>query len=400
MTLIFITNFKIAYKRGIQVRKGCPEKSYIDKVIDMNKTFHFLLLGLLALFLAPDDGTAENIRFRVGVSVPLTGAYSEFGAAVNNGIALAKEEQPNLFKSVDFLIDDDRYDPKQAVSNFSKCVDLDKVDLFFAWGNESALSIAPIAERRKMPSVFVAHHPKVAAGLHYVIRFINPAEDYSKAILSYLRKHQLKRIGVIKTEISFFNILLEELKNNLAADESLTEYETFLPAELDFRSAILKLKSKESQFDILGVYLISPQVSRFYRQASEQEFRPRSFGTTVFESKAVIKDSLGLMNGAVYSHISATEEFRERYVRKFGDDIQLSYAANAYDFATLVGRLFGRLESRIDAEGILKAFQREEPGVGASGAREFVSTASLGNFFRFPVVVRRVQGEKIVDAKE
>ena len=213
-------------------------------------------------------------------------------------------------------------------------------------------------------------------------------------ILGYLRKNNLKKLGMIKSEISFFNILIEELKRNLAEDESLTEFDAFLPTDSDFRSAIARLKGK--QFDILGVYLIPPQVSQFYRQASEQNFHPRTFGSTTFENKSVIRDSLGFMDGAVYSHIGTDEQFYERYKARFKDDAQISYAANAYDFANLIGRLFGRSTTKISGETIISTLSSVGDEKGAAGRYQFKSSEAAGKYFSFPVVVKKVEGNKII----
>lgn len=359
----------------------------------MRSRIYSLKLTLTILLLSSSFARADDYNFQIGVSIPLSGAFAEFGVAVKNGFTLAREEDPRAFQSITITFEDDRYDPKTTVSNFSKFVEINQVDLVFVWGNEPALGIVPLAERKRVPTVVVAQHPKAAAGYRYVIRFINPAQDYAKAILEYLRAKQLKKIGAIKAEISFFNILLDELKLNLLPDESLVEVETVLPQEVDFRSAIGKLKKRD--FDILGVYLVPPQVGPFYRQAAAQAFHPQTFGTTIFESETVIRDALGLMSGAVYSHITADDSFRDRYRKRFNDDSELGYAANAFDFANLMAKLFGDLSSRPHSEAVLSAISGVTDGVGASGPYRASFQPRYGKFFSFPVVVKKVDGGRI-----
>ena len=352
--------------------------------------------GILAWFagflLSVSVCAAEPLT--VGVSIPLTGGLAEYGVAIRNGIELAREEQPELLKNLRIVFDDNRYDPKLAVLGLNRMVDLEQVDLMYLWGVEPGLGAAPVAERRKVPTFVVSQHPNASAGYHYLIRYISPAEKYSAVMLEYLRAKGLKRFGILKSEISFFNVLIDEFAKRLAPDEELTVVQSFLPAESDFRSVVARLKRE--RFDAIGVYLFPAQLGQFFRAAAEQGYRPRAFGTTAFESATVIKSSFENMNGSVYSHVGFDPAFRERYVKRFGDDIEIAYAANSYDFISLTGKLFGAAAKRPAAEEILNAFMASPPETGVSGLRTFRGTEAEGRYFDFPVVVRRIEGNRIV----
>jgi ABC-type branched-subunit amino acid transport system substrate-binding protein len=353
----------------------------------------FVFFSFLPLLAAP-SASAESVPFKVGLSIPLSGAFADYGVAVKNGIQLAIKEKPELFENLQFIFEDDHYEPKMAVTALNKLRDVDHIDLFFVWGNESALGIAPIVEQRAIPTLVVSQHPKAGAGYRYVIRFINPAEDFSKTTLEYLRGQNYKKLAVVKSEISFFNILLDELRKNLASGEEMVVYDTFLPTDFDFRSSIAKLKTK--QLDALGVYLTPPQLIEFYRQASEQGFAPPTFGTTPFENKTVLGTALKYMNGAVYSQVYVSEEFKNRYLREFGNDVQISYAANAYDFASITAKLFGTQNKRLSANEIISSYTGVAEGEGASGHYRFKNSEASGNYFEFPVVIRKIEGDKVV----
>lgn len=349
---------------------------------------NFFVAAFVAFLLLPAESYAKP--FRVGVIAPLSGPYAEYGAAVKNALVLAQEEHPNA--SIQFFLEDDRYDPKLSISSFHKLLSSDLVQLIFSWGNEPALTLAPLAEQRRVPLVVVAQHPKTAAGRRYVIRFINPAEDYSRAMHRYLHAKGLKRLLVLKTEISFFNILLETLSDQLESGESLKVFDSFPPGENDFRTVIAKLRTE--QFDILGVYLIPPQVVEFYRQAQTMQFKPLSFGSTPFESKKVIEGSLGLMEGAVYAQLAVRDSFRERYVKRFHDDVQISYAANAYDFFTLCADLFAGVET-MTAEDIVQRLAAAGVRSGENGTYRFRESERAGKYFEFPIQIKQISSGSI-----
>ena len=77
---------------------------------------------------------------------------------------------------------------------------------------------------------------------------------------------------------------------------------------------------------------------------------------------------------------------------RFGNDIQLAYAGNAYDFAVLTGELFGKVKQKPTAQQILSAFEGVKPGTGVSGPYHFEDTPDGGRHFKFDIVVRKIEG--------
>lgn len=355
-------------------------------------------LFLAAVRIAAAD---EPPKFVIGVSLALSGPFAEYGVAVQHGIELARSENPAALAPINFVFEDDGYEPKRTVGAISKLRDIDGASLLFVWGNEPALGAAPVAERLKIPTLVVAQHPQAGAGYRYVIRFINPAEDFSLALLKYLRTQpsytlspKPRRFEVVKAEISFFNILLDEFSKGLTAEESISIVDTYTPKDTDFRPTILKLKSLKA--DNLGVYLVPPQIEPFFRQAAELDFHPQVFGASPFESSIVIKSALGAMEGAVFSHISALPEFQRRYEQRFGDDVQVAYAAQAYDFAVLCAELFGRADSIRDADSIVTALTSIDRRSGSLGSYRVRKDTPSGTYFEFPVAVKKIESGRIV----
>lgn len=349
------------------------------------------VFGVCLAFMC-DSSAAE---FRVGVVLPLAGPFSEYGVAIKNGIELARREHGDLLSSLRFIYEDDGYDPKRTIAAFNKLVDIQKINLFFVWGNEPALGVAPVAERRKFPSIVAAQHPSAGAGYKYVIRFINPAADYGQTIAAYLHRLGVRRIVMLKSELSFFDILISALKNHLYPGQELFWVENFLPTDSDFKPTIAKLRKRK--FDALGLYLNAPQVIQYYRQASQLGYHAVTFGSTPFESISVIEQAYGSMDGAFYAHLHVDPHFRDHYMQEYGNDIEVTYAANSYEFAAMAGRLFGSLERSLSAEEIIEAFSKVPAGRGANGRYRFRETAQTGKYFEFEMAVKKIEGGKIVE---
>jgi len=353
-----------------------------------------LLIVFIPVSLLVFLNFAQAKELKVGISIPLTGSLGEYGMAVKNGLEMARKENPELFKGIRFIYEDNRYSPKTSVTTFNKLINLDRVNLVFIWGNEPGMAIAPIAEQKKIPTIIAGQYPALARNKKYIIRFLNRGDEYSRVILEHLRKQGVKKIGIVKSELTFFNMLVDGLRKHKANDESIQVIDTFLPCDYDFRSVLTSLK-RES-YDIIGVYLVPPQVIEFYQQAAELKLDIKTFGATPFESKTVIERSSRLMEGAVYSHNVVTQKFRERYIDSFGDDIQIAYAANAYEFARLTASLFSGLKQLPTSDQILNAYTGVAAQDGVTGPYRFTSSSDGDRYFEFEIRVKKIAGGKVV----
>lgn len=347
------------------------------------------LIFLTALVLA-SQALADPLR--VGVVLPLTGGLAEFGVAAKNGITLAQEEFPDLFHNIEFSYDDDRYEATLALSAYQKLRTANKVDLFYLWGIAPAGAVAPIAESQKQPVLAVTCQRDIGKQKKYVVRFCYQGQSGGELLLQYLRSKGYKRFGIVKTELAFINTVLEGMRENLRDGESIEVVDTFLFENNDFRTAIGKLKAK--MFDAVGVFLASGQISKFYRQSAELGFKPVTFGTDFFDSVSEVTNAGGAMSGAVFVAPATNPEFASRYRKRFGNDLQMPWAANAYDFALLLGKNVASVE-KASAEQIIQRLKGVKPFQGASNLVAFHEDERLGAGFDFPVTIKSIDGDRI-----
>ena len=113
----------------------------------------FVLLVLISFFGQPVFLLSEEISFRVGVSSALSGEVATFGTAAKNGIVLTTEENQQLFKNIDFIFRDDRYDAKTAVTIFNQLRTTGDIDLLFSVEVTPSEAIIPLAERYQFPVI-------------------------------------------------------------------------------------------------------------------------------------------------------------------------------------------------------------------------------------------------------
>lgn len=225
-----------------------------------------------------------------------------------------------------------------AVASFQKLKDQDKVSLILNWGNPTTEALAPLAERAKLPLIGMSLDPKVSQGRSYVIRSTNASSHFSAKLAGYLKKRGYRNLGVVIADNTYVQGLYDGLKLSLGDGTHLEVIDRYNLDDQDFRSSVTKIRKKK--FDAIGVFLISGQVSAFYRQMSSQGLSLPTFGTDFFESTTEIRNAAGGMEGAVYTHLGVGAAFRQSYLKKYGNDYQIAYAGNWYDIAVMLGILF------------------------------------------------------------
>ncbi len=272
------------------------------------------------------------------------------------------------------------------------------VRIIFNWGADTSAPLIPVAEKDCFPlSVLTSSQKVMSKNNKCVIGFTNSGLDFGKTLARYLARQNFKKIGIVHTENDYMNALIEGIKLELNSD-ILTIAAAVQPNEMDFRSLVSGLKNKD--FDALGIFLFPAQAVTFYKRMQEQRFSLYTFGTDVFESREVVENSGLLIQNAVYPHVNVDPVFMKRYRERFNSDSQVSHAGSAYDFALLVGKLFGNKDNKVFTNTeIIEKFKTTEPQTGVMGDYYFSDSPEDGARFRFPVHVKRVKGNdfEIVD---
>lgn len=346
------------------------------------------LIAVVAFLLNCSWCLAEPLR--IGVIVPLTGGLSEYGAAFRNGVNLAEAEDKDMSRKVRFLFEDSQYDNRLALTAFNKLSGPGGCTASFVWGSGPSESLAPLAQRRGYPLITIGEHT-AALGRPSVITFTNPSVQFSSPLAKVLQMRGYRRIALVMTQITYFETLASNLKETLLPGQELSVISLHQPTDNDFKTTIARLRAAKP--DALGVLLSSGQVSQFYRQLEAQNLKLPTFGSDIFESSTEIQQSGPGMNGALYAHNLAREDFRDRYISAYHSDAQLPTASRGYDFANLIAVAAESLKA-VSGDNLLRSLEQMPPQRGASGEYKFVNSPVYGKYFEFPVVVKEIHNGK------
>ena len=353
-----------------------------------------LLTHILTILIFASIVLAED-KVKVGVTLPLSGPIAEFGQAVTNAIKLAQKENPELFQQIEFIFEDDAYESKKSILNLRKFQSIDQIDLLFSWGAEPSLSIAPLAEKNKIPLITQSPLTSISKDRDYVIRLNYNDDKHGRILTEYLQQQGVKKIAMIMSELSFFELLSKGIKQHLKVDQSFDIVSVVLPSEKDFKSVLIKNSLQD--YDIVGVYLLPDQLRLFYRQAKQLGLSFKTFGTTTFESTSVLSDVMSLVENVPYTHSATTDQFLNSYQKEFGNNMHIGYAAGCYDFAIMLGKLVtqGIIKAGDQPEAIIAAFNQVKPFSGAAGKVSLVKSKEYGTYFDYAVSVKKLEAGKI-----
>lgn len=352
--------------------------------------FQFLAIFLISLTVSAQDRPALH----VGVVLPLTGPVAEYGVATKNGIELARLEHPQQLQGIEFHYEDSQYEGSKALSAYQKLKSSDGASVIYVWGYGPSQAVIPVSEKDKFPVIAVTAERSISLNRKYSVRFCYHIETVAEALLAALRKQNIKKIGIVKAELAYMNGLLEHMQKNLLPGESAEIVDNYQLGENDFKSSISKLKSKK--FDAVGIFLVSGQIAQFYRQARQLGLNEKTFGTDFFDSIKEVRDAKGAMTGAVFAAPYADSDFVKNYVNTHGNDYQVAWAANGYEFAVLTAKLFGNSPDTINPDDVINRYKSSTDTQGTATTFKFNESAE-GSGFDFKVVARKVEQDSIVD---
>ena len=223
---------------------------------------------LLALLIAAlPAGASADEPIAIGVSTILTGEGSTYGEDIKNVLLFANEKLgQGKFRLV---IEDDKCNPKDAITVAKKLTSSDKVRGVVGYGCSGALlGAAPVLDRLGVPTIgTVVSSAKISGAGAYIFR-THPSDEVGVQVLMSRLRARHRSLGVLSAQTDFCQGILEGLRK-LPTGEALTIHsEDALPSDPDFKPALLRLRSKK----IDGLFLNAQDEGgayRMLRQAKE-----------------------------------------------------------------------------------------------------------------------------------
>jgi len=343
------------------------------------------------VLLAPASASSESCAEAVcvGVIVPLS-VYGEFGTAVMNGISVAMDSGAVKGEALKIIVEDSAFDSKRAVASFNRLV-AQGARVVYVLGGPMSEAVAPLANRARVVTLVSSNEPSIAIRNSGVLRFTNPASDIGVALREELVARRLFRVGLVITENPYMNSILDALRGSEDARFAFSELHRGGGDVSDFRSVVARVKRDD--LDALGVMLHPGQISQFYRQLAEQRVAVPSFGSDALESSREVSESGAAIRGAFFVNHDVSGAFRSEYIKRYGSDDLIAFAAWGHDLVVVVREALEAPEEAGGApartfEQLQRALEQERDYAGVTGSIRFIKAPNGDRYFRFPLRVK------------
>jgi branched-chain amino acid transport system substrate-binding protein len=344
----------------------------------------FRIISLICLplfFLGLDQSYGDETQLRVAFIGPLSGPAAAVGKAAQNGVILAFEGEEK--RSIETFFHDDRFDPKQALSAFSRATSLERVDVVLALGSPSSTAIGPLAERSKIALVAWASDSAVSKGRPNVLRILPSGQLEGNAI----GKEMLNGPTALFTSISPYPLSVRSgLLEVLNRDQILLD-EQVPPGLIDHRALIARAVARNAKQFFL---CLNPgEFGLFAKQSRELGLKPIYFGCGFIRDQNEIHSAGGSLEGARYATVEVAPEFRSRYLKTFGEDNGIATAAAYFD----VVMDLKKVDSNFRGPAIISKLIDMPRRVGAISNYKYIKDGD-DQFIETPLVMKGIEASK------
>lgn len=288
--------------------------------------------------LAVEETTAEEGPIVIGVSLPLSGRFSEPGTAARQGYevwaAMVNEAGGLLGRPVELSVLDNASDQDTAVADYEKLITVDKVDLVV--GPFSSFLVIPTSEvAARYGYAFV----EPAGGAPDVFNrgldnlfFAQPAagsaqaEPFAEYILALPDDVRPTTFAVVSQDDPFTLGVMDGVKEKLTAEGlELVFDEIYAPETTDFSAIAIQVADLDPDL-IVGGTVLEDSIGQI-RAYQEAGYEPRgAFFTTGPSLPGPFREALGPATEGVFAAISWFPEAQDyqnpemvaRYIEMFG----------------------------------------------------------------------------------
>jgi branched-chain amino acid transport system substrate-binding protein len=252
----------------------------------MKSVFYKVALSLASTALvtiATVASAADTIK--IGVTQPLTGAVAASGNYVVQGAKIAEDminaQGGVLGKKIELVIEDNKSNPKEAVSTAEKLIVRDKVPVLMgAWSSTYTLAVMPKLMEYKVPMVVeTSSSGKITtSGNPYIFRISPTSAMEAKSFGTKVGQFHIKKADFLVVNNDWGRGAAKEFSDMLKAKGiKVGVTETMDAGATDISAQLAKIKASGS--DTLFLTTGVEQITIVLKQAKEQRVGARIITT-------------------------------------------------------------------------------------------------------------------------
>lgn len=344
--------------------------NFFLEVVIMKRNFRIIVFSLLILFAIAFIFTGckkEAKEIVIGGVGPVSGEAATFGQSTKEGCELAVEEWNAagglLGKKIKLIYQDDKGDPTEAATVWTKLITQDKVVAIVGTVmSKCSLAGAPISQQYKVPMISpTSTNPKVTEVGDYIFRacFIDPFQGTVGAKFAYENLKARKAACIFDVGNDYTKGLAEFFRDKFTQlGGTIVAFEAHPTGTTDFKAQLTKILAAKP--DVIYISDYYNDVALIAKQARELGYNGPLVGGDGWDSPDLVKiGGTAVENGYFTNHFSKddprpiVQEFVKKYQAKFGK-VPDALAALAYDAMVIMLDAIKRAGST-DPEKIKKA---------------------------------------------
>jgi branched-chain amino acid transport system substrate-binding protein len=319
-------------------------------------------------FVACDKNSKE---IKVGGIGPVTGEAATFGASTKNGMDMALAEWNGkggvLGKQVKMAFADDKGDPAEAATVYTKLIEQDKsCAIIGTVMSKCSLAGAPICQNAKIPMIATSStNPKVTLVGNYVFRvcFIDPFQGTVGAKFAFEDLKARKAACIFDVGNDYTKGLSEFFKAKFTSlGGEVVGYEGHATGTTDFKAQLTKVLAAKP--DILYVSDYYNDVALIAKQARELGFKGPLVGGDGWDSPKLMEVGGAAVEGCFFTNHYSQDD-TSPMVQNFVKAYQAKYNAAPDALAAL-----GYDATNIMLDAIQKAGSTDGDKIKDSMAKE------------------------------
>ena len=330
---------------------------------------HKLVVGALAsAFFTVSAIAAEPLK--IGLVLPLSGAYAAYGKQIKNGVDLYLAQHGNSLggRKVELVVKDDGgLVPELAKRDAQELVIKDKVDILAGFAQTpSALAVAPIATEAKKPMVVLnAAASVITTKSPYIVRTSHSLTQISAPIALYANKLGIKKVYTLVADFGPGIDAETQFKKSFATNGGEVIGEVRVPLKNPDFSPYLQ-KIKDAKPDAVFLFLPPGELTVGFLKGYQERELAKAGIKILATGDLTDEDTIDALGdaalGVVTSHHYAdthkspeNKAYTEAYAKAHPKDRPNYMSVAGYDGMALIDEVLKKTSGDADAEKFVAA---------------------------------------------
>lgn len=299
-----------------------------------------ILAILIVIVLIIRQNNRVGDETKIGSILPLSGDLGSIGQEVNRGALIAVDVLKDEGIYINYIPEDDAFNPQKSVSAAQKLISVDKVRAVFVMAGEEAKPIVGLFDKAKLPLLISwdsNNDLKNSSPYLFSIGFSNEVTGETLATFMKEKLH-LSNVAVISQIDEVGDIMTASFVKKFRELGGLISSQDRIPVTTNnFRSYIIKIKSEKA--DGVATFFLPPAHSLFAIQKKQLSLDIPVGGPDIIDED--IEQGGSAINGTymTYTWTGDTDELAKRYEEKFATQpMNQLFTAFGFDSVYLLGK--------------------------------------------------------------